>query len=397
MNSVWIIAFGLALGALLAIRNMFSRRAERSQSMFRAQLNQGQGEQESDRFVDQQSNVAAPVMAGVASGDRQATTVARPSTWSDRRLFSDFRGIVGDELTDLVKPDPEELPIRDDEYVFGPITPSLAQLLPETAARREIQRKSLLGAGYRSRASWLNLTATRFVLAFFSLISIGFWLIMAPPSLEPWLLAMVVVVPMLMWAIPPLVVSVKASDRKIDIERGLPDVLDMLNMGVSQGLSVEQCFRRISGELSEAHPALADELRLVTQQSDVGSLSQALRNLNYRIDSPEVSSFTSLLIQSESTGTSISRALGDYSDSIRSSLKERADSRANAASFKLLFPVALCLMPSVFLFLLGPAIVQLSDFLTNGAEALNSDRQNAMDSLQQQPRLDLSRFSQNGF
>ncbi len=397
MNSVWIIAFGLALGALLAIRNMFSRRAERSKSMFRAQLNQGQCEQESGRSVDQQSNFAAPVMAGVASEDRHSTTVARSSTWSDRRLFSNFRGIVGDDLPDLVKPAPEELPIRDDEYVFGPITPSIAQLLPETAARREVQRKSLLGAGYRSRASWLNLTATRFVLAFFALISIGFWLIMAPPSFEPWLLAMIVVVPMLMWAIPPLVVSVKASDRKIDIERGLPDVLDMLNMGVSQGLSVEQCFRRISGELSEAHPALADELRLVTQQSDVGSLSQALRNLNYRIDSPEVSSFTSLLIQSESTGTSISRALGDYSDSIRSSLKERADSRANAASFKLLFPVALCLMPSVFLFLLGPAIVQLSDFLTNGAEALNSDRQNAMDSLQQQPRLDLSQFSQNGF
>ena len=101
-------------------------------------------------------------------------------------------------------------------------------------------------------------------------------------------------------------------------------------------------------------------------------------------------------MQSESTGTSISHALTEYSYSIRSTLKERADSRANAASFKLLFPVSLCLMPSVFLFLLGPAVVELSDFFGNRAEQLNSERDNALDTLNQQPQLNLQQFSQNG-
>jgi tight adherence protein C len=141
------------------------------------------------------------------------------------------------------------------------------------------------------------------------------------------------------------------------------------------------------------HPALAEELQLVNQQAEVGSMPQALRNFSQRIDSPEVNSFTSLLIQSEVTGTSISRSLTEYSDGIRSSLKERADSRANLASFKLLFPVALCLMPSVFMFLLGPAIVQFSDFYNNQAQQLQRSREDAIRSLDQAPTLDYSRLT----
>jgi tight adherence protein C len=309
----------------------------------------------------------------------------RISTWNDRRLFSDFKGILSEGAASIPLPTPEELPIREDAFVFGPLTPSIAQLLPETEARREVQRKSLVAAGYHSRASWLNLSAIRFVLSFLSLVVVGIWLIMAPPAIEPWLLGLLVMAPMFMWAVPPLIVAFKASERKIDIERGLPDVLDMMNMGVSQGLTVPQSLKRISREIAVAHPALAEEIRIVDQQAEVGNLPQALRNFGQRIDSPEINSFTSLLVQSESTGTSISKALTEYSDSIRASLKERADARANAASFKLLFPVALFLMPSVFLFLLGPAIVQMSDFFNNQAETLQQNRQDAVRSLDQQP------------
>jgi len=325
-----------------------------------------------------------------------ATGSGRLSTWSDRRLFQDFRGLLNDGADNIPLPGPEDLPIRNDDFVFGSLTPSMAQLLPETDARREVQRKSLLAAGYHSRAAWLNLSAIRFTLSFLALVIVGFWLIVAPPAVEPWLLGLLVMAPLFMWALPPLVVAFRASERRIDIERGLPDVLDMMNMGVSQGLTVPQSLRRISRELVEAHPALAEELRIVDQQSEVGNLPQALRNFSQRIDSPEVNSFTSLLVQSETTGTSISKALTEYSDSIRASLKERADARANAASFQLLFPVALLLMPSVFLFLLGPAIVQMSDFFNNRAGALQEDRREALQSLEQQPQLNLQRFSAPG-
>lgn len=340
----------------------------------------------------------------IGSSDEAWTTTAtipissgnRLSTWNDRKLFSDFKGILSEDAETGPLPAPEELPIPNDDFVFGSLTPAIAQLLPESDARRELQRKALAGAGYHSRAAWLNLSAIRFTLSFLALVIVGFWLIMAPPAIEPWLLGLLVMAPLFMWALPPLIVNFKAAERKIDIERGLPDVLDMMNMGISQGLTVPQSLRRISHEISEAHPALSEELHIVNQQAQVGNLPHALRSFAQRIDSPEVNSFTSLLVQSETTGTSISRALAEYSDSIRATLKERADARANAASFKLLFPVALFLMPSVFLFLLGPAIVQMSDFFNTQAEVLQQDRQNAVRSLDQQPQLDLRRFQQNG-
>ncbi len=327
------------------------------------------------------SSVATIPFSGVCGQNRI-------STWGNRRLFSQLRGLLTDDGSSIPLPTPEELPIRNDDFVFGSITPSVAQLLPESAARRETQRKNLAGAGYHSRASWLNLMAIRFVLAFLALVVVGFWLIVAPPVLEPWLLALLVMAPLFMWALPPLIVAYRASERKIDIERGLPDVLDMMNMGISQGLTVPQSLQRISREIGAGHPALAEELHIVNHQAAVGSMSHALKNFSQRIDSPEVNSFTSLLIQSESTGSSISRALSEYSDSIRASLKERADARANAASFKLLFPVALLLMPSVFLFLLGPAIVQMSNFFSNQGRELQQNRQDAIRSLDQQPQLD---------
>jgi Flp pilus assembly protein TadB len=301
-------------------------------------------------------------------------------------LFSDFDGILGSDAGSALKrPRPEELPMSEDDMVFGSVTPALAEMLPESESRREVQRQNLAAAGLHSRAAWINLNAVRFVLAFLTLVIGGFWLLMAPPQLETYLLSFVVLGPLMMWALPPLLVSSKANERRIDIERGLPDVLDMLNMAVSQGLTVAASLRRISSEIASIHPALAMELCIVNQQARVGSLNYALLGFSQRIDSPEVTSFIALLIQSETTGTGISQALGDYSDSMRNSLRERADSRANAASFKLLFPTTLCLMPSVFLFLLGPAIVDMNDFFENTAGTVTQGRDDAVQSLDRQP------------
>lgn len=301
-------------------------------------------------------------------------------------LFQSFKGILNDDSQDQIPPPaPEELPVPEQDLVFGPATAMLAEMLPESHARKESQRQSLVAAGYHSRAAWWNLNATRFVLAFTALLAAGFWTLVASPQTELWALASVVGAPLLMWALPPLLVSSQAAERRIDIERGLPDVLDMLSMGVSQGLTVPASLNRIAPEISNVHPDLSRELSIVNQQAHVGTLHHSLRNFAQRIDSPEVSSFTSLLMQSETTGTSIGRALMDYSDSMRNSLRERADSQANAASFKLLFPTALCLMPAVFLFLLGPAIVDMSNFISNTSGALLETRQEAMNSMDQQP------------
>jgi tight adherence protein C len=196
-----------------------------------------------------------------------------------------------------------------------------------------------------------------------------------------------VALPMLGWALPTLYVRGKAADRLAEIERTMPDVLDMMNMCVSQGMTVPNSLGRVCRELESVSPALSKELRIVTEQSRVGTLQQALENFSRRIDLPDVHSFTSLLIQTERMGTSMSEALVEYSDNMRETLRQQADQKANTASFKLLFPTVMCLMPAVFLVLLGPAIIELSSFFREGgSQILQQSVRSASDVLERPTR-----------
>ncbi len=305
------------------------------------------------------------------------------STWQDRRLFQDLKGILPEEMTRKLMTSAEDLPIPEDQYVFGGATAALAQMIPESASRKAEQVQLLTAAGYLSRAAWQNLAAVRFVVVFISLLLIGTLLILSPPALEPYFVGALLVGPIVIWAIPALVVGSWAAQRRAAIESGIPDVLDMLNMCISQGLTLQRGLRRITPEIRLIHPELYRELSIVCFQSDLSGMQHALQAFSSRIGSQDVTSFTSLLVQSESTGTSLSAALREYSDSIRSTLRERADARANSASFQLLFPVTLLLMPSIFMFLLGPAIIRISDFYGEDGTGLQQSRQQMLDSLGQ--------------
>jgi len=300
---------------------------------------------------------------------------------SPQRYGPLLKRTADDELRRI---EPDEFPSSDtSDYTFGPLTPVLAALLPESAKRRAVVKKELITAGYHNPHAWQNLAALRYLGIMVPLLLIGLLIVLAPRQLEPLAVGALLVLPAIGWALPRAVVMLRARARKSEIENGMPDMLDMLNMCVSQGMTVPASLKRVSRELGPVYSALAAELRIVVEQAEIGSLEQALQNFNDRMDVPEVHSFTSLLIQTERMGTSVSAALADYSDNMRESLRQRADEKANTATFKLLFPTVACLMPAVFLFLLGPAIIQLSDFFNEGgADAIT-------ESVQQVERLEL--------
>jgi len=262
---------------------------------------------------------------------------------------------------------PDETPLaKDDELYFGSITSGMASLLPDTDTRREELRRELQTAGYYSPHALTNFSAIRYALMMGFLILGGVLLVLAPRNLEPFAIGAIIAGPILGWSLPRLHVRNRAAKRKSEIEQAMPDLLDMLNMCVSQGLTVLVSLRRVLPDLRQVYPALAQELRIVMEQASLGNLHQALKNFDRRIDLPEVHSFTSLLMQTDRMGTSVSEALTTYSDSMRESLKQRADEKGNSATFRLLFPTVFCLMPAVYLFLLGPAIIGMSDFFKSG-------------------------------
>ena len=307
-------------------------------------------------------------------------------TWEDRRLL-EHRGILTRaESNRMPRVLAEDVPGMDDsDRKFGTLlNPALASLLPESPERREQSRKDLLAAGYHSPHAVENLSATRYVYMMLALVVFGALLLIAPPRLEPWMMGGLIVGPMLGWALPMLRIRSKAEERKIEIGRAMPDLLDMLNMCVSQGLTVPDALRRVLRDFRGVYPALSQELAIVTEQTQISNLHTALDNFGQRVDLPEVHSFTSLLIQTERMGTSISEALTTYSDTMRESLRQRADEKGNQATFRLLFPTVLCLMPAVYLFLLGPAVIGLSNFFyQGGADSLDSGT-NAVQRLGQQ-------------
>ena len=272
------------------------------------------------------------------------------------------------------------LPLDTKGMAFGSMTPILASLLPESEDKKDEVRRELVNAGYYEPHAWHNMAATRYLGIIVPIIACLVLLVVMPSRLELPLMAAIVFLPILGWSVPRLIVRSQASNRLSEMEHGLPDMLDMLNMCVSQGLSLLPSMTRVSRELKDVYPALSKELSIVVEQADLGTTEQALKNFAKRVDLPEVHSFTSLLIQTEQMGTNVADALIDYSDNIRASLQQRADERANSAAFKLLFPTVLCLMPAVYLFLLGPAIIELSEFFYGGGyEAVEAGASAARD------------------
>lgn len=303
-----------------------------------------------------------------------SSSVLTPPSWENRRLFS--AGDSANQQTEQKLPPVEagDVPaMGSDDYVFGSATPALSEMMPESEGRRLQTKKELQAAGYYQPHALQNFSAIRYLSILGTLLFFGVILILAPERFEIPILISMLLVPILVWAVPFLFITSKASDRRSEIEQGIPDMLDMLNMCVSQGMTVPHALKKIVTELAKVYPALAQELRIVIEQASIGTFSQALSNFSNRIDVPEVHSFASLLIQTDQMGTNVTSALQEYSDNMRESLSQRADEKANKATFKLLFPTVLCLMPAIYIFLLGPAIVELSDFFhSGGSDSLNS-------------------------
>ncbi len=300
-----------------------------------------------------------------------SSTILRSSAapnWEDRRLLEQFAGQSRSNANAMPRVLAADVPGTDDsDRTFGSsLNPAFASLFPDSPDRREDARRELNAAGYYNPHALENLSAIRYALMMLSILVFGGLLLIVPARLEPLIIGGLVFGPILGWALPMLQVRSKAAGRIREIGRAMPDLLDMLNMCVSQGLTVPDALKRILRDFRSVYPALSQELGIVLEQAKINDLHGALESFARRINLPEVHSFTTLLIQTERMGTSISQALTTYSDTMRESLKQRADEKGNRATFRLLFPTVICLMPAVYLFLMGPAVNELAKFFNSG-------------------------------
>lgn len=159
--------------------------------------------------------------------------------------------------------------------------------------------------------------------------------------------------------IPELWLKIRIENRKDKVLRGFPDGLDLMVICTEAGMGLDAAVSRVGEEMKLRHPVFSEELKILTLELRAGKLrSDALKSLGVRTDSEDIQSFATLLIQTEKFGTNIAQAMRVQADSMRVKRTQKVEELAAKLAIKLLFPTILFIFPSLFLVIIGPALIQ---------------------------------------
>ena len=161
--------------------------------------------------------------------------------------------------------------------------------------------------------------------------------------------------------IPDAVIARRGRDRQAQIQLEMPDTLDQLTMSVEAGLGFEAALARASqtgnGPLVQEFNRTIREIQLGLPRDD------ALRQLSERTDVADLDSFVLAVVQSEKYGIGIGSVLRVQAEELRDKRRERAEERALKIPVLIIFPLAFCIFPAIFIVLLGPAAIQIYESL----------------------------------
>jgi tight adherence protein C len=159
------------------------------------------------------------------------------------------------------------------------------------------------------------------------------------------------------WFVPGFIIQRRAESRIHRIDRGMPELIDLLVVTVEAGLSLSAALQ-LAGERMRG--PLGDELRIVLQEQRMGLTPvQALENMVGRCPTPAVESFARAMVQGQVLGVSVGQILRSLAIEMRKRRRAQVEQQAQKAPIKMLFPLVFMIFPALFVVILGPAVVSI--------------------------------------
>lgn len=158
---------------------------------------------------------------------------------------------------------------------------------------------------------------------------------------------------------PNIYLYQRGEERTTEMQKALPDALDLLTISVEAGLGFDSALAQVA---RNTDGPLAQEFARVLQEMQIGlGRSAAMRALGDRSPLPDLRSFTSALVQADSFGIPIGQVLRVQSSEIRVKRRQRAEEQAQKVPVKILLPLMACILPTLFIVVLGPAAIGIMD------------------------------------
>ena len=237
----------------------------------------------------------------------------------------------------------------------------LARRVTPLDARDRIEKKLLLAG---SPVGWdaERILAFKIIgaVAGFILSIVLFQIISLSPFLQIVVTALLTFVGFI---VPDSILNGRVEDRKKEILRTLSDTLDLLTISVEAGLSLNAAIamvvRNVPGVLSSEFARMLQEIQLGVPRSD------AFRHLSERTDVDELNAFALAMVQADVFGVSISSVLRTQAAQMRIKRRQAIEAKAAQTPVKIVFPLIICVLPSLFVVIVGPGAIQIFNSFTN--------------------------------
>jgi tight adherence protein C len=232
--------------------------------------------------------------------------------------------------------------------------------LPEEGWQSSSVQLKFLQAGIRNKKAPLYYFAVKTLLTLVLPGLLALFLYFTKPNISVVLsMFMVLLTAAGGYYLPEMLLYFITKKRIERMRDSLSDMMDLIVVCTEAGMGVDAAIARISREMVRTDPDLSQEFYLSSLEMRAGATRiDALRNLALRSRLPEMDDFVSVLVQAEKFGSSLAESLRVHADMIRTRRSQRAEELAAKIPVKVTLPLVFFIFPTLFLVILGPAIIQ---------------------------------------